>query len=341
MKTKVVAFILVSLFVFAACAAPASTARPTQTALLPSSEALLSSETPAPLPSTGIPTPSLNPTLNHTSPPFLRWNLAASDIKSLAAEEIKIAMQEDEAWQSHDLDVIRNQYTQDIVHYDGYPRFVGIDEVMYMAEHMLIAYPQFAGRLGETYIGRQDWVSAYQLWNFEGYTQEHPVLEYDLFRTRDGRISYWRLFYGIDYLDNVEGITVNTKLLTDYAAVWSSGNPQEVAAFYSQVAERQDMLFMDYAQGRDDIQSYAASFFSWYPGVRLELLQQFGEGLSNERGSDMKIMQGGIYAIRISKTDGSSCEVRMLVLLETSNAGVVSERVYYTADSLIACGWVE
>jgi hypothetical protein len=33
--------------------------------------------------------------------------------------------------------------------------------------------------------------------------------------------------------------------------------------------------------------------------------------------------------------------VRMLVLLETSNAGVVSERIYYNADSLITCGWVE
>jgi hypothetical protein len=337
MKIKVVAFNLLSLFVMAACAAPASTARPTQTASLPSSEALLSNETPAPLPSTSRPTPSLNP----TSPPFLRWYLAASDIKSLAAEEEKIARQEDEAWQSHDLDAIRNQFTQDIVHYDGYPRFIGIDDVMYMAKQMLLAYPQLAGRLGETFIGREEWISAYQLWNFEGYTQEHPVLEYDLFRTRDGRISYWRLFYDIDYLANEEGITVNAKLLRDFAAVWSSGNPQEVAAFYSPVAERQDTLFMDYAQGRVNIQSYASDFFSWYPGVRLELLQLFGEGLSNEQGSDMKIMQGGIYAIHVSKTDGSPCEVRMLVLLETSNAGVVSERSYYNADSLLACGWAE
>lgn len=38
--------------------------------------------------------------------------------------------------------------------------------------------------------------------------------------------------------------------------------------------------------------------------------------------------------------DDGSCEVLMAVLLETDEGGrIVAERVYYDADSLIACGW--
>jgi hypothetical protein len=66
-------------------------------------------------------------------------------------------------------------------------------------------------------------------------------------------------------------------------------------------------------------------FFTFYPSARLELLQPFGEGLSNARGSNLKIMQGGVYSIHILKADGDPCKLRMLVLLETSKEGVVGD----------------
>jgi len=50
-------------------------------------------------------------------------------------------------------------------------------------------------------------------------------------------------------------------------------------------------------------------------------------------------MQGGVYAIHVLKKDGIPCDVRMLVLLETSDAGIVSKRNYYDPDSLMACNW--
>jgi len=204
---------------------------------------------------------------------------------------------------------------------------------------MLTLLPQYEERLVERFIGREDWVGATQYWNANVFTKEHPGWEYDQIRIRNGRTYYWRLFYDPEYLAN-EGVTLDTQLLQDYAAAWSSGDPQKVAAFYPQAAEREDALFGDLQQGRDAIRAFSTDFFTWYPGVSVELLRPFGETLSNEITSDPKIMLGGIFAVHVKKADGSPCDVLMLVLLETDKSGVVGERLYYNADSIIACGWV-
>jgi hypothetical protein len=188
----------------------------------------------------------LGPTVTSTPPPTTpapRAPLSASDVKALAAEFEKTVNRQDKAWSSHDLEALRQLYTDDIVNYDGYARFVGIEEEIAMAKGMWALYPQMGSRQGDSYIGREDGVSMSQIWNWGGLTPEKPGVEYDLLRTRAGRISYWRLWYSPDTLAAIDTDMVDRKLLASYGAAWSSGSPQAVAALYASNAVREDTLF--------------------------------------------------------------------------------------------------
>ncbi len=311
---------------------------------------------PGPLPSptmapTLTPIPTLVPPPTLTSNPIMavtstaapiptllpRAPLSAADVKALAAEFKKTASQQAQAWDSRDLDAIRQLYTDDIVHYDGYPRFVGIDEVMSMVKSWMVMFPRFRGRLADIYVGRDDGVDVWQLWDMMAFTQEKPWLEYDQLKTRAGRIWYWRLWYSPDTLAQIGTDVVDRKLLESYGGAWSSGNPQAVAALYAPGAVREDSLFSERQQGQGAIQAFAARFFAWYPKVQVELLQPFGE--TDPGDSRLLRNQGGVYAIQVADAAEKPCDVRTLVLLQPSATGVVSETVYYNAESLIACNW--
>ena len=103
-------------------------------------------------------TPTLIPTLTPTATPtrMPRTKLSASDVKTLEAEFEKIAGVQVQAWNSHDPQAIRKLYTDDIVHFDGFPRYAGIEAVMGMASMMFTTFPQYQSRLGELYIGRAE-----------------------------------------------------------------------------------------------------------------------------------------------------------------------------------------
>jgi len=250
----------------------------------------------------------------------------------MAVEFESVAKGQVDAWNTHDLDVIRQLYTEDIVHHDGYPCFVGIDDVMYMAKSMMIMFPKFEGRLGGVYIGRQDGIGVWEGWNLFGYTKGHPSLEYDLLETVNGRISYWTLFYTQELMEKFSADVVNTRFLENFASTWSSGDPQAVASLYTQDATREDTLFKERQQGQATILAFAANFFALLPGARWELLQPFGETSPGK-------VQGGVYAIHVSDQSGKPCGVQTLLLLELSEEGILSERAYYDADSLVACNW--
>ena len=270
------------------------------------------------------------PTSTPTLAPVVHQPLPVTEVRAIDAGLRKIANQQVEVWNSHDAYKIRQLYTQDIVHFDGVPRFVGNAEVYSMAIDMMNNFPDMGSKLSSVFIGREDGFDVWEMWNLFGFTQDQPGIEYDLLQTRDGLISYWTLFYGPELMKRGSAGLVNEKYLSDYAAAWSSGNAQMIAGIYAPDAALEDSLFRERRQGRSAIQDFAAKFYTAYPAAQWELLQPFGESYPGLR-------QGGIFAIHLSKD--KPCDIRTLILLEPSDGGIVSERVYYDAESLIACNW--
>ena len=275
--------------------------------------------------------PKLTPTFTPSPTPMPRAVLSASELRTLAAAFDKVAGGQIQGWNSHDMQAIRNLYTEGIVHFDGFPRYEGIDAVMGMATMMLGTFPQFSGRLGDTYIARQDGVAVWQLWNMFNFTEGNPGVEYDLIQTEAGRISYWRLFYTRALMEQVGG-SIDKQSVTNFGSAWSSGDPAAVAALYTDNAVREDTLFGEHIQGRAAIQAFAGNFFSWYPKAQWELIQAFGE-------TSPGAVQGGAFAVHVTDAEGKACAVKILMLLEKSSSGISSEKDYYNADSLVACNW--
>jgi ketosteroid isomerase-like protein len=121
-------------------------------------------------------------------------------------------------------------------------------------------------------------------------------------------------------------------LLQDYAAAWSSGDPEAVANLYAPDVVRQDTLFGYDLQRSSAIKEFTKTFFAWYPGVRLELHDSL-----KWSARDL----GSLYSIHVSDQTGKPCDVRAIILLESSQDKIINERLFYNADSLIACGWAQ
>jgi ketosteroid isomerase-like protein len=236
------------------------------------------------------------------------------------------------AWNSRDLDAVRAVYSDDIVHHDGQPLFVGIEAVLAMVREMYRQFPELGGRLGGVYIGREDGFGVWEWWGVFRFTEDSPGVEYDLLETRDGRISYWTLFYDPDLLNRSGSPRLNLKLLEDYTAAWSSADPETVVRLYAEDAVREDTVLQERQEGQAAIRTFAASFFGAFPGAVCELLEPFGESAPG-------IRLGGVYAFHVTDELDQPCAVRMLVLLEPSEGVIVNERVFYDAESLVSCSW--
>ena len=196
---------------------------------------------------------------------------------------------------------------------------------------MMAQFPNFEGQVADTFISREDGVVKWEYWNVLGYSKVNPIVEYDLVQTRDGRISYWRLFYFPRFLGYL-GTPVDNTLVEKYATAWSSGDPKIVSALYAPDGVREDTLFGNTSTDRNTVEGFAADFFAWYPGVKFELLEPFSEQTPG-------VMKGAIYAIHVNDGSGTLCDVRVAVLLDPSKNGIKKENIYYNAESLIGCGW--
>jgi hypothetical protein len=84
--------------------------------------------------------------------------------------------------------------------------------------------------------------------------------------------------------------------------------------------------------GRKSIEKFASDFFVWYPNVTWKMIEPFEEDSPGN-------IDGGIFGIQVSDPSGKPCEVQVALLLEPSDKGIVKERIYYDAESLITCGW--
>jgi hypothetical protein len=277
--------------------------------------------------------------------------LSVTEVESMAVEFERAANAHIEAWNTHDLEVIRSVYTHDIVHDDGASYYSGIDEVMGMASMMDVYFPNMQSRLGDTFIGLEDGLAMWEVWNVNSlspdFTEDNPGIEFDLLQIREGRIAHWTLFYKLDFQERAGWSTRRAEsislLLEDFGSAWSSGDSTQVSALYTRDAIMADALFGDMMEGRRAIKAYAENFFAWYPGVEWLLIHSFSDNNKSDTHPDIGFgnVTGGVYAIRLADTEGKLCDVLAAVLLEHTDEGIIQERIYYNADSLISCGWAQ
>lgn len=262
---------------------------------------------------------------------------AADEVRRIAGDFAAVVAAVDEAWNSKSVEAMRMVYTEDVVHHDDTTlnHIEGIDGVMAMAATIFSSVSEFTGQLtSPVYIGRDAAVGVAGtegVFGVLGATEEGPLLEIDLLEIREGRVAYWTLFY-FDERFGAAG-----SLPAEYAAAWSSGDPQAVGRLYAPTAVRVDSLFSEQAEGREAIADAAAAFFERHPAASWELVLPFGD-----RGQFTEpAPRGGTYGIRVAGSDGEACVVMAAVVVDAAEEGIVAESLYYEADSLLTCGWAD
>jgi len=262
--------------------------------------------------------------------------LSADEVKTLAAEIKRLSSDNIRAWNNHDDDLMRQLYTNDIMYYEvGRTSYYhGIENVIDLA-NISVGVGLDASQTG-IFIGREDGFDIWEMnyWTEFGFSKENPAIAYSWYTLREGKISSWYLFWDATVF-TAQKVDFTQKPLLEYATAWSSNDPEAVASLYDPKVVRIDSLFGENQQGSSAVKEFATNFFSWYPSVRLELLKSFGLGFSNP------LITGGVYAIHIIDQAGQPCDVRAVILLESSQDKIINEWLFYNADSLIACGWAQ
>jgi ketosteroid isomerase-like protein len=269
----------------------------------------------------------------------------ADQITALGKSCEELYAQHIAAWDSKQPDKLRQVYTDDIVHFDGEPLYIGIDEVIAMADDMFHFFPDWQMQAGETYISRSgECLGTWVNWGVFGFTQESPGLEFDLFTLQESKISFWRLFYDQKFYNALASYyRIKPDFLSQFASAWSGGGMVELAELYADDAVLEDSLFGVNITGTLAIQEYATNFWARSPGATWSLLTPFGEDRSrNQPDLYPHPAQGGIYAVTVKDKQGAPCEIRLAVILTPDeNEIILSQKMYYAADTLLACGWAE
>lgn len=120
-----------------------------------------------------------------------------------------IALAEVEACNSRNAQAVRALFTKDAVAHDKIvgDHAVGTNQIAGLIAIVSGFGPSWEARVTDRCIGLEDELAVDELWNLRlggsEFTQDHPLLEVDWLRTRDNRISYWTLFYGLDTMEEL------------------------------------------------------------------------------------------------------------------------------------------
>jgi hypothetical protein len=269
--------------------------------------------------------------------------LSADEVKTIAAEFERVSKAHLDAWNKHDTNLMRQLYTDDIMFYEtgNISEYHSIDNVLDLNGGIIAGSPDIEVSQVDTFIGREDGFDIWEMWNYWeefGFKKDNPATVYDWITLREGEISEWWQLYDSEVFTATEKAfqqVFQPKYIQAYETAWTSGDPEAVASLYDSKVVRKDTLFGEDQQGSSAIKEFATKFFTWYPGVRLELIKSFGLAYSNP------LMTGGEYAIHVIDRAGKPCDVHAIVLLESSQDKIINEWVFYQADSLIACGWAQ
>ncbi|MFN2282425.1 MAG: nuclear transport factor 2 family protein, partial [Anaerolineales bacterium] len=225
------------------------------------------------------------------------------------------------AWDSRDLDRIRDVYTEDIVHFDGEPAYVGIEDVIFMARTVLMMLSDWSMDAGSTYISRSDCLGTWINWGFRGATEENPMTEFDLIEIHEGKISFWRLFYDEEF----DFSPIDRELLTRFAEVWSARNNHGLEEIYAEDAVLEDSLFGVEAVGLEEIEAYAKALKKGYSLGSWELEIPFSE--DGNPDPDLEPANGGVYQIASGGMSRNSCQVNAVVILSTNKDGKIAHQL--------------
>jgi hypothetical protein len=267
----------------------------------------------------------------------------AKEITSLGKHCKELEGRQIDAWNSKDSENLRQVYTDDAVHFDSEPVMTGIDNMIALANGEYISSPNWQMKAGESYISRDQCLGTWISWNLFGITQDDPGTEYDLLDFQEDKISYWRLFYDPRFKKALGGIIIDPDFLSQFASGWSEGNAAELTKLYSEDAMLEDSLYRVKGVGQPAIQNYVSSFFARSPGANWVLINSFGEGKSRNF-SDLypRPSQGGVFAIKVTDAGGNPCEIRVAVILTPNEEKKIeAQKVFYNADTLLACGWAK
>jgi ketosteroid isomerase-like protein len=272
-------------------------------------------------------------------------NSRADQITALGKSCEELYAQHITAWNSKNPENLRLIYTEDIVSFEGEPTYVGIEDVVEMADDMFQFFPDWQMQAGDTYISKPDecfgtWLN----WGVLGIPKENPGKEYDLFTIRDGKISFWRLFYDQEFQNAFATYyRIKPDFLAQFASAWSGGDAGELVKLYAENAVLEDSLFGVNITGTFEIQDYATNFWRRSSGASWSLVTPFAEDLPIKH-PDLypHPAQGGIYSISVKDKQGEPCEVRAAVILTPDDDGIIlAQQMFYAADTLLECGWVE
>jgi ketosteroid isomerase-like protein len=261
----------------------------------------------------------------------------ASAFETLARAQV-------EAWNQRDNQALRKLYHPDAVMFDRTfgDHAVGIDAIVAVLNNMTVTAPKWQATASNWFIGKEGGLAIDPLWDFAiggyAFSQKDLMIDVDWMQTQDGLVSLWTVFYGLDALEKINmisaaGMSQAKSLLTAYQDAWSGGNPAAVGDLYASDAAREDSLYGEIQQGREEITSFAKSFFAWYPGAPWGLSLAFGEGQGDSP------MIGGLFNVLVKDTRGQPCAIQAAVLLQAVEGKITHETIYYQPDSLILCGW--
>jgi len=258
--------------------------------------------------------------------------LPQAEVVALADSCRKIATEQIDAWIAADYDWMKELYAEDVVHFDGGPAFVGVEEVIDMAHWMTMYLSDYTMDIGETYVSGADCLGTWLFWDgVKRISQDDPMREFDIIETRDGQISFWRLFYGEKFGDDFD-----RELLTRMAAVWTGQNMPGLEDLYAEDAVLEDSLMGVKAEGLEEISAYAKALKKGYSLGNWELLIPFAE--SENPVPDLQPAVGGVYQISSGR---DSCLVQEVLILSPNQEGKIAHQLtLYQADSLIECGWL-
>lgn len=250
-----------------------------------------------------------------------------------------------DAWRSKDKANLEKIYTEDIVHYDGGPWYIGIGEVTKMAHQMWILFGPWEMKAGEAYISEDHCMGEWVNWNVFRITEEDPATEYDWLEYEDGRISFWRLFYDQKFQDEFGASDrIHTAFLEQFAETWTSQDTGAIASLYSTEGQIEDTLFGVSVKGTKKIADFAEAYSNQFPGAAWRLVDPFAEEEAGKRYKEEYpfTYQGGVYAVKLPQGEDSACELRLIVLLAPDDEGnILNQKVFYEAQSLIDCGLAE
>ena len=265
---------------------------------------------------------------------------SAQEIEALGKACEDLEKRQIETWDARDPEKLRDIYTEDIVHFDAYPYIDGIDQVIDMASGMFNRLKPWKMVSGETFISQEKCVGTWVNWGVRGFTRENPGLEFDLLETKDNKISFWRLFYD----EKFDFYPIDYKFLAMFENAWSASDANSLVDIYSENAVLDDTLFGISVEGRDHIADYGQNFIELSQGGTWTLIQGF-----TERQAPIIYQEeypfpslGGVFSVNTTMQDGSSCELRVLVILTPDENGKIqSQETFYNANTLDECGWVK